>query len=334
MSSSNQVHTGRKGHPRLPCNGKAIDAKRDPAKRRWRFGGREQAKHVLGVVTWSAGRVSVVWFEPTTSVPDEGRICHLIQSDVLYRPPEGQPADDTRALGFARSPGDKWFLQWAYHWPWRESQESAVQEETSSETAGIDECLESDPNYGQCLKEQRMEHYQGALRAAGGDPSMAPMIPKVGCGIRFWKKASRLGRIRGPKVLIALRRAGSTEQLDERIMKAALEYRSGPGRAEFGRNFGAARLRFKDGSTKIIKAVNVPRGTHSEEEILGVIDAIRAKGHDLAWVDQIFSERIPCSNCMNEVIKKHIGREVDVFYFLAQAEGPLYRGSKLRRLYY
>src|SRR5882762_7112247 len=104
MSSSNQVHTGRKGHPRLPCNGKAIDAKRDPAKRRWRFGGREQAKHVLGVVTWSAGRVSVVWFEPTTSVPDEGRICHLIQSDVLYRPPEGQPADDTRALGFASGP--------------------------------------------------------------------------------------------------------------------------------------------------------------------------------------------------------------------------------------
>ena len=37
--------------------------------------------------------------------------------------------------------------------------------------------------------------------------------------------------------------------------------------------------------------------------------------------------------CMNEVIKRHIGHDVDVFYFLGEAEGRFFRGRKLRKLY-
>lgn len=56
-------------------------------------------------------------------------------------------------------------------------------------------------------------------------------------------------------------------------------------------------------ATREHKALNVPKGTHSEEEILGIIQAIRRQGLDPG------------------------------FYFLGEAEGRFFRGRKLRKLY-
>jgi hypothetical protein len=249
----------------------------------------------------------------------------------------------------------------AFEEPEPQAEEEVASPEAAEVVDVAEGCDEDDPDYARCVREEIQGNYRRGIRAAGevatlaaevafpvqsalygprpessGDPGVLANLPKVGRISRLSRLLSRTANIKTPRLLVARRRLGSTDVLDPRIMDAVRTYRSGPGRAAFGRNFGAARVRLKDGTTKIIKAINVPGGTHAEEEILGVIDEIRAAGHDPAKVrvEQIFSERIPCMNCMKEVIQKHIGTDVDVFYFLAEAEGPFFRGRKLKSLYY
>jgi hypothetical protein len=110
-------------------------------------------------------------------------------------------------------------------------------------------------------------------------------------------------------------------------MRRVLSYRSGPGKSDWGKNFGAARIRLPDGSTTIIHGTNVTRGTHAEEEILGVIREIQ-KEHGLGTVTvEIFGTH-PCMNC--EVIQ-HISTDVDVFFFTSRSR---FGRSKLKRLYH
>jgi Domain of unknown function (DUF4157)/Xanthomonas XOO_2897-like deaminase len=246
--------------------------------------------------------------------------------------------------------------------PVEEGEEAAAEEEAEI-TDVAEECDEDDPDYAQCLKEEKAEVYRRSFRAGGefataaagvgwpiqswlfgpkqessGDPGLLAKVPWVGPVGRL-SRLRALGRtksIKQPRWLVARRRPGSKEALDPRIMEAVMAYRKGPDGSDFRRNFGAARVRFEDGTTEIIARANVRGGPHSEEMILGVIHELRRAGHDPAKVrvEQIFTERIPCANCMNEVIERHMGRDIDVFYFLAEAEGRFFRAHKLKNLYY
>ncbi len=213
------------------------------------------------------------------------------------------------------------------------------------------ECDPSDSNYGECLALERMEAYQQGILAAGemadayynpfsggvggGGPGPAKMFKLIRQGYKVANTARKLGgrRIKVPKVLEIRSAASSGEKLDDTIKAAAVGYRSsanGSTIESFNRNFAAARIRLETGETAIIQALNVANATHSEEEIFVLINEIKKRGSKVK-IEQIFTERMPCVNCMHEIIRKHFGQDVDIFYFIGYSEN---RAKELRKLYY
>jgi hypothetical protein len=137
-----------------------------------------------------------------------------------------------------------------------------------------------------------------------------------------------------PNVLEIRTAASTGEKLDDEIKALVVQYRSSPNGSTtdaFNRNYAAARIRFENGQTTIVEALNRgSRGHHSEEEILGLVDEIKKSGRNVR-VEQIFSERVPCPNCMHEIIRKHFGQDVDIFYFIGYTQN---RTQELRKLYF
>lgn len=213
------------------------------------------------------------------------------------------------------------------------------------------ECDPSDSNYGECLVLERRHAYQEGILAAGevadayynpfsggggGGPGPMGVVKLIRRGYKVASTAKKLGglRIRVPNVLEIRSAASTGEKLDDAIKAAAVGYRSsarGSTVEAFNRNFAAARIKFLDtGKTAIVKALNVANATHSEEEILVLISEIKKRGSNVK-IEQIFTERIPCKNCMNEIITKHFGQDVDIFYFIGYSEN---RATELRKLFY
>ncbi len=140
----------------------------------------EPYEEAFGEIKLSGGRVSVLlWGDPKSSVPDEQRIHHLIRADVLYRHPEGEPAEAVEFMAFIRTPGDKWFLGPAYHWPWRLREPTAAphrQRSTSEE-------FESETGWVYPQKINKGLHDIAAQALKEADPTSLKNLPYTIAGV-------------------------------------------------------------------------------------------------------------------------------------------------------
>jgi hypothetical protein len=125
--------------------------------------------------------------------------------------------------------------------------------------------------------------------------------------------AELVGSIRIPRVA---RLAGSNGRMDAELIRRAAEIRATQAGLSLDAftsyNVAVARVRTANGEIVYLDAGNLPGALHSEEYILAQLKE-RSYGFAGARVEQIFSERIPCSNC-DDIIRRYFGEGVDVFY--------------------
>ena len=108
------------------------------------------------------------------------------------------------------------------------------------------------------------------------------------------------------------------------VFEEARAFRKGLGMDEeaLKKNIAVAKVVTDDKEVIFLKAANQGAGgAHSEEMIAGQLNDLNNQFNKLGKkgrVVELFSERVPCSNC-REVIKNFFG-EIDVFYMLSNSE--------------
>jgi hypothetical protein len=149
--------------------------------------------------------------------------------------------------------------------------------------------------------------------------------------VRAGPSASRLmSQIRIPNVTSL---TGSSAAFDRELVRRAAEIRAtqaGLSAEAFSSyNVAVARVRTASGDIVYLEAGNLPGAAHSEEYILGQLRD-RAMGFGRgARVEQLYSERIPCSNC-SDVIRRYFGESTEVFYTVGNQRN---RGELLMQAY-
>jgi hypothetical protein len=94
-------------------------------------------------------------------------------------------------------------------------------------------------------------------------------------------------------------------------------------------NVAVARVRTASGEIVYLEAGNLPAGAHSEEYLLGQFrDRSLGLGQG-ARIEQLYSERIPCSNC-SDVIRRYFGQDVGIYYTVGNQPN---RGELLMQAY-
>ncbi|HYV10614.1 MAG TPA: DUF4157 domain-containing protein [Pyrinomonadaceae bacterium] len=142
--------------------------------------------------------------------------------------------------------------------------------------------------------------------------------------------AGLVGRIRIPRVA-SLR--GSAATLDAEMVRRAAEIRATQAGltldAFSSLNVAVARVRTASGEIVYLEAGNLPAGAHSEEYLLGQFrDRALGLGQG-ARIEQLYSERIPCSNC-SDVIRRYFGQDVEIYYTVGNQPN---RGELLMQAY-
>jgi hypothetical protein len=131
-------------------------------------------------------------------------------------------------------------------------------------------------------------------------------------------------KIAKPRLALVAWRGKKAATISEDLFKVAVEYRKSLGTAEsaFKKNIAILKFERKDKSIGFIKAINQGRrGAHGEEmawaEFEEVKSALRKMGDDAKPLE-LFSERVPCSNCTDIIINKF--GDIDVFYLAGKEQ--------------
>ena len=139
-----------------------------------------------------------------------------------------------------------------------------------------------------------------------------------------------VGRINIPRVT-SVRSYAST--FDAELVRRAAEIRATQAGltldAFSSLNVAVARVRTASGEIVYLEAGNLPAGAHSEEYLLGQFrDRSLGLGQG-ARIEQLYSERIPCSNC-SDVIRRYFGQDVEIYYTVGNQPN---RGELLMQAY-
>jgi len=181
-----------------------------------------------------------------------------------------------------------------------------------------------------------MQKVEKGVLTAADESRLSSLLSKVEANLPSslvntgGRAASALSKIRIPKITSF---TGSAAKFDAELVRKAAEIRATQAglslEAFTNYNVAVARVRTANGSIVYLEAGNLPGAAHSEEYILAQFKERTLGLGSGARVEQLYSERIPCSNC-SSVISRFFGEGTEIYYTVGN---QINRGRLLMEAY-